>query len=116
MVSSVDDYLASFPADVRVILEKIRSLVRKEAPGAVEGISYGMPGFKLNGKPLVYFAGWKEHIGFYALPSGNLAFKKELARYKTSKGAIQFRLDEPIPYDLIKKIVSFRIKENQKKG
>ncbi len=115
MVSSVDDYLASFPADVRVILEKIRSLIRKEAPGAVEGISYGMPGFKLNGKPLVYFAGFKNHIGLYALPASNVEFRKELDKYKTGKGSIQFQLNEPIPYKLIEKIVQFRVKENENK-
>ncbi len=111
----MDAYIASFPKEVQGILEKIRQTIRKAAPGAVETISYQIPTFKLNGTYLVHFAAWKEHIGFYATPSGNAAFKKELARYKVAKGSIQFPLDEPIPYDLVTKIAKFRVKETQLK-
>jgi uncharacterized protein YdhG (YjbR/CyaY superfamily) len=113
--TTMDAYIASFPEEVRGILEKIRQTIRKAAPGAVEAISYQIPTFKLNGSNLVHFAAWKEHVGFYATPSGNVAFKKELARYKVAKGSIQFPLDEPIPYDLVTKIVKFRVKETQVK-
>jgi uncharacterized protein YdhG (YjbR/CyaY superfamily) len=111
----MDAYIASFPKEVQGILEKIRQAIRRAAPDAVETISYQIPTFKLNGKSLVYFAAWKEHIGFYAMPSGNAAFKKELSQYKVAKGSIRFPLEEPIPYDLIKKIVMFRVKETQVK-
>ena len=112
---TIDAYVATFPKEVRVILEKIRQTIRKEAPDAVEAISYQIPTFKLNGKNLVHFAAWKDHIGFYATPSGNAAFKKELSKYKVAKGSIQFQLDEPIPFDLVTKIVMFRVKETQVK-
>jgi len=113
--ATMDAYIASFPKEVQGILEQIRSAIRKAAPGATETISYQIPTFKLNGSNLVHFAAWKDHIGFYATPSGNVAFKKELARYKVAKGSIQFPLDEPIPYDLVTKIVLFRVKETQAK-
>ena len=113
--TTMDGYIASFPKEVQVVLEQIRKTIRKVAPGAVEAISYQIPTFKLNGSNLVHFAAWKEHIGFYATPSGNAAFKKELARYKVAKGSIQFPLDEPIPYDLVTKIVKFRVQETQVK-
>ncbi len=112
---TVDAYIKKFPANIQLVLKKIRQIIQAAAPEAVETISYGMPGYKLNGKPLVYFAGWKTHIGFYATPSGNLAFQKEISIYKSSKGAIQFLLSEPVPYTLIKKIVLFRVKEVQVK-
>jgi len=111
----MDAYIASFPTEVQGILEQIRQTIRKAAPGATEAISYQIPTFKMNGSNLVHFAAWKEHIGFYATPSGNAAFKKELARYKVAKGSIRFPLDEPIPYGLVAKIVKFRVKEIQLK-
>ena len=111
----MDAYIASVPKEIQDILEKTRQTIRKAAPGAVEAISYQIPTFKLNGKNLVHFAAWKDHIGFYATPSGNAAFKKELSRYKVAKGSIQFPLDEPIPYDLVAKMVLFRVKETQVK-
>jgi uncharacterized protein YdhG (YjbR/CyaY superfamily) len=114
-LTTMDEYIASFPKNVQIILEKIRQIIRKTAPGAAEAISYQIPTFKLNGSNLVHFAAWKEHIGFYATPSGNAAFKKELAQYKMAKGSIQFPLDEPIPYDLVTKIIKFRVKETQVK-
>ena len=113
--TTMDAYVASFPKEVQSILEQIRATIRKAAPGATEAISYQIPTFKLNGSNLVHFAAWKDHIGFYATPSGNTAFKKELARYKVAKGSIQFPLNEPIPYDLVAKIAKFRVKETQAK-
>ena len=111
----MDEYMASFPETTRHILEKIRATIKNAAPGASEHIAYGMPAFKLNGRPLVYFAGYKKHIGFYATPSGHAAFSEELSQYKQGKGSVQFPIDEPMPYDLIARIVSFRVKENLEK-
>lgn len=111
---NIDDYIQSQPAAVQIILEKIRQAIKETAPGAEEIISYAMPAFKYHGI-LVYFSAFKKHIGFYALPTGNEAFQKELALYKTGKGSIQFPLDKPIPYKLISKIVKFRVKENLEK-
>jgi uncharacterized protein YdhG (YjbR/CyaY superfamily) len=108
---TIDEYIKSFPASIQDILETMRQTIRKVAPDAVEGISYRMPVFKLNGT-LVYFAAFKKHIGFYPTSSGVELFKKELTPYKWSKGSIQFPLDKPIPYDLVEKIVLFRVKEN----
>lgn len=108
---SVDEYIESFPESTQVILHKIRSLIKKNAPDASEQISYGMPGYKLSGKPLVYFGGFKNHIGFYPVPSGIAAFKTDLSSYTSGKGSVQFPLDQEIPYDLILKIVEYRVKE-----
>lgn len=108
---TIDEYIKTFPKDVQTILVKIRKVIGKAAPDAVEGISYGLPAFTLNGKPLVYFGAWKKHIGFYATPAGNVAFKKELSVYQGAKGSVQFPLDEPMPYDLIEKIAKFRVRE-----
>ena len=112
----VDAYIKGFPDQVQGILQQIRETIKKSAPESEEVISYGMPGYRLFGQQLVFFAGFKNHIGFYALPSGNEAFQKELSRFKTGKGSIQFPLDEPIPFKLIRKIVEFRIAENLEKG
>ncbi|MFI5449458.1 MAG: iron chaperone [Candidatus Bathyarchaeia archaeon] len=111
---TIDEYIKTFPTDVQSILERMRQTIRKAAPEAVEAISYGIPTFKLNGS-LVHFAAFKKHIGFYPTSSGIRAFKKELSSYKWSKGSVQFPKDKPIPYDLVKKIVRFRVKENLKK-
>lgn len=105
--SSVDEYIADFPVDIREILENIRRVVKESAPGAEESISYGMPGFKLNGQRLVYFSAWKKHIGFYGASSAVEPFKKELSSYKILKGTIQFPLEKPMPLDLIRKIVKY---------
>lgn len=110
-VGSIDDYIHSFPENVQGILEKVRQTIQEAAPDAAETISYQMPTFKLKGKTLVYFAAWKNHIGFYAMPSGNEAFKKELSTYQGAKGSVRFPLDKPIPYDLITRMVEFRVKE-----
>lgn len=112
---TVDDYIKIFPKDVQALLEKVRDTILTNAPDAVEGIAYGMPAYKLHGKPLVYFAGFKKHIGFYATPTGHTEFKEELSGYKKGKGSVQFPLHKPIPYDLIKRIVVFRLKETAAK-
>jgi uncharacterized protein YdhG (YjbR/CyaY superfamily) len=112
---TVDAYVAGHPAKIATRLRAVRKAIRECAPSAVEGISYGMPGYKLAGKPLVYFAAQTHHVGFYALPSGVAAFKKELSKYQTSKGTIQFQHDEPLPLPLIKRIVRARVKENLSK-
>ena len=109
--TTIDEYIAGFPPDVQKILRQVRTTIRQAAPGAEETISYRMPTFTLNGY-LVYFAGFKNHIGFYPIPTGIEQFKKELARYEQGKGSVQFPLDQPMPYDLIRKIVKFRVKEN----
>lgn len=114
-IKTIEQYNAGFPEDVVKRMEQIREIIRTQAPEAVEGISYGMPGFKLNGKPLVYYAGYKHHIGFYATPTGHSEFAAELSKYKQGKGSVQFPLTEPLPLDLIKRIVIFRVGENGKK-
>jgi uncharacterized protein YdhG (YjbR/CyaY superfamily) len=114
-LTTIDEYIARFPEDVQHILAKIRSVIQESAPQAMERISYQMPAFYLKGN-LVYFGAHKHHIGFYPTGSGVEAFKEELSAYKGSKGAVQFPLDEPIPYELISKIVKFRVAENLKKS
>lgn len=109
---TIDEYIKTFPKDLQGILEKVRQTIRKAAPGAVETISYQIPAFKLNGRYLVYFAGWKNHISLYPIPSGTEAFKRELLPHKKGKGTVQFPISKPIPYDLVKKIVVNRMKEH----
>jgi uncharacterized protein YdhG (YjbR/CyaY superfamily) len=111
---TIDEYVAAFPENVRTILEKLRVTIRKAAPEAVESISYDMPTFKLEGKRLVYFSAWKNHVGLYSIPDGSEAFKKQLSPYAGPKGSLRFPLEKPIPYDLVKKIVTLRLKEIQK--
>lgn len=113
--TTVDAYIAGFPGSTRELLEQMRATIIKAAPKAEEVISYQMPAYKYEGM-LVYFAGYKNHIGFYPTGSGILAFKKELAAYKGSKGAVQFPLDKKLPLALIAKMVKFRIKENLDKA
>ena len=110
-MKDVETYIAQFPDEVQIILEKIRAIILAEVPEAEERISYAMPGYYLNKKPLVYFAGYKNHIGFYATPTGHEKFEKELSKFKQGKGSVQFPLNQAIPYDLIKEIMKFR-KEN----
>ena len=112
---TMNEYIATFPKDVQELLERMRQAIKEAAPMAEEAISYQMPTFKLNGN-LVHFAAFKHHIGFYPVPSGIEAFKKELAPYETSKGSIRFPMDKPIPLDLVKRIVEFRVKQNQEKA
>ncbi len=111
----IDDYIASFPEEVGQKLSKLRKVIKEEAPDAEEKISYQMPTFVQNGN-LVHFAVFKNHIGFYPAPSGIERYQHELSRYKTSKGAIQFPLNEEIPFDLVREIVRFRLKENLEKS
>lgn len=113
---TVDEYLKMYPETLQALLEKVRTIIVANAPTVTEGIAYGMPAYKMNGKPLVYFAAFKKHIGFYATPTGHAEFKEELSKYKQGKGSVQFPLDKPIPYDLIKKIVLFKVKENAAKS
>jgi uncharacterized protein YdhG (YjbR/CyaY superfamily) len=113
-IQTVDEYISSFSPDIQGILEEIRETIRESAPEAEETISYGMPTFRLKGN-LVHFAAYKNHIGFYPTPSAIKAFKEELSHYNTSKGTVQFPLDEPVPLDLVRKMVLFRVQENLKK-
>src|SRR5688572_23509163 len=113
---NIDDYIAGFPEHTRKGLEQIRATIKKAAPNAEEAISYGIPTFNLNGHYLIYFAGYKKHIGVYPVPSGNKTFEKDFAPYNTSgKGTIQFPLDKPVPISLVTKIVKFRMKKNSEK-
>ena len=106
---NVDDYISDFPEDIQSILQKIRTTIRKAAPEALEMISYGIPAFKFQGKPLVYFAAFKNHIGFYPTPTGIDEFEKELSVYKQGKGSVQFPIDKPMPLKLIDKIAKYRM-------
>ena len=112
---SIDEYIASFPEDVQQIMNRLRGTIQEAAPEAGEKISYNMPTFTLNGRYLVYFAGWKKHIAFYGAPRGNPEFKEDLSAYESGAGTLQFPYDKPIPYDLIAKIVKFRAAENRKR-
>jgi uncharacterized protein YdhG (YjbR/CyaY superfamily) len=112
---TIADYITAFPPEVQEILEKIRATIREAAPGAQETIKYGMPTFTLNGN-LVHFAAYRKHIGFYPVPTGIEKFRKELSVYVLGKGSVQFPLDRPIPFELISRIVKFRIEENLKKA
>ena len=110
--ATVDNYIKSFPENVQVLLNQIRATIKENAPEAEESIAYRMPAYKTNGKPLVYFAGFKNHIGFYATPTGHAQFEKELSKYKQGKGSVQFPLNKPIPLTLIARIVKFRAEKN----
>lgn len=107
----VDAYINQFNGEVKKRLEVIRLLVRTTAPQANESISYGMPSYELNGKPLVYFAGYEGHVGFYATPNGHQAFAEDFSKYKQGKGSVQFPNDQPLPVDLIKRVVTYRKKQ-----
>lgn len=112
---TIDEYIANFPEDVQEILQEIRSVIRTAAPGVEEAISYQMPTFKLKGN-LVHFAAYKNHIGFYPVPTGIEAFKEKLSVYKGGKGSVQFPINQPLPLELIEKIVRFRVAENLEKA
>ena len=114
--TSVSNYISTFPEGVRDRLQQLRQLILQEAPQATEGFSYGMPAYKLYGKPLVYFAGYKKHIGLYTTPSGHAAFARELSGYKQGKGSVQFPVDEPLPLELIRSMVKFRVAEEEAKN
>lgn len=112
---SIDEYISNFPPEVQEILKRLRKVIKESAPDAEEKISYQMPAFALHGN-LVYFAAYKNHIGFYPTSSGIDAFKHELSEYKGAKGSVQFPIKKPLPYELISKIVKFRVAENIKKA
>lgn len=113
--TTIDDYIAGFPPDVRQILQELRGTIRAAAPQAEETINYGIPTYKLNGN-LVHFAAYKRHIGFYPTPSGVEAFSEQLAPYAVSKGVVKFPLGEPLPQELIQEIVAFRVGEQSRKA
>jgi uncharacterized protein YdhG (YjbR/CyaY superfamily) len=113
--ATIDEYIAGFPEEIQAKLQEIRKVIREAAPQASEKISYQMPTFFLNGN-LVHFAAFKNHIGFYPAPTGLSAFEEEISHYQHSKGAVQFPLDKPIPFDLVRRIVTYRIGENEKKA
>lgn len=113
--NSMDEYIATFPKETQKILEEVREIIKAAAPGTEERISYNIPTFTLNGKYLIYFAGWKNHISLYPIPSGSDAFNKQIAKYVEGKGTVKFPLDEPLPLKLITKIVKLRVAENQKR-
>ena len=109
---TIDEYIAAFPAETQAVLREMRALIRASAPDAKETISYAIPTFDLNGRHLVHFAGYERHISFYPIPSGIEAFKDEFKPYKQGKGSIQFPLGQPLPKDLIRRVVEFRVAEN----
>lgn len=112
--NSIDEYIHSFPENIQTKLTELREAIKEQAPQAQEKISYQMPTFYVNGN-LVHFAAHSKHIGFYPTPSGIETFKNELSKYKNAKGSVQFPLEEPLPIELIKKIVKFRVEENMAK-
>jgi uncharacterized protein YdhG (YjbR/CyaY superfamily) len=113
---TIDAYIDEFEGETRAKLEEMRGIIRDVAPDATETIAYAIPTFDLNGKHLVHFAGFSKHIGFYSVPSAMEAFKDDLAPYRAGKGSAQFPLDKPLPEDLIRRIVAFRVDENMKKA
>lgn len=114
-MNKIESYIQQLPDDVQEILRNIRKLILDNAPEAEESFAYGMPAYKTHKKPLVYFAAYKNHIGFYATPSGHNEFQIELSKYKQGKGSVQFPLDQPIPYQLIERMVKLRVTENIEK-
>jgi uncharacterized protein YdhG (YjbR/CyaY superfamily) len=114
--TSMDEYIATFPDDMQKILKELRSTIRSAAPDAEERISYGMPTFRLNGKYLIYFAGWKNHVSIYPVPSGSDEFNTNIAPYIAGKGTLKFPLDKPVPYKLITQMVKLQIADNLEKN
>ncbi len=112
---TVDAYIAALPPEMQTTLQQIRATIKANAPEAEEIIAYAMPAYKLNGRPLVYFAAFKNHIGFYATPTGHAEFAEELSKYQQGKGSVQFPHNEPVPLELVARIVQFRVKENLEK-
>ena len=115
LFTTIDEYITTYPADIQAILEKVRQAIQKAAPEAAETMSYGIPTFNLNGKHLVFFAGWKHHISLYPIPAGDEAFQQELSHYKRAKGTIQLPLNKPIPYDFVEKMVTLLMRESSEK-
>lgn len=115
-MNEIEMYIGSFTGEVQERLKTVYSIVREKAPGADESMNYGMPAFKTHGRPLVYFAAFTNHIGFYATPSGHAEFAAELSQYKQGKGSVQFPHDQSLPADLIARMVEFRVWENDEKA
>lgn len=113
--SSIDEYIAEFPPATQEVLQQMRALIKTVAPDATETISYAIPTFDLNRKHLVHFAGYAQHVGLYPGASGIAAFQEEIKPYKSAKGSVQFPLSQPLPTDLIRRIVEFRVAENTRK-
>ena len=113
--NSIDEYIGNFPADVQKILLELRETIKAAAPEAGETISYGIPTFTLDGKYLIYFAGWKNHISIYPIPTGSDAFNKQISKYVEGKGTLKFPFDKPLPLKLITKIVKLRVAEKLKR-
>ena len=113
--TTIDEYISTFPGEIQASLEKVRQAIHHAAPEAVETISYGIPTFDLNGKHLVFFAGWKQHISLYPTPAGDEAFQQELSLYKRVKSTVQFPLEKPIPYDFVEQIVTLLMMESPAK-
>jgi len=113
-MKTMDEYIASFEPKIQKTLKEIRNFIKKEVPDAIEKISYGMPTFYLNGN-LIHFAAFKDHYSFFPSPRGINAFEKELAQYRTGKGTLKFSIDKPIPWDIIQKVIQYRVKENLNK-
>ena len=112
--TTIDEYISTFPGEIQAVLEKVRQAIHHAAPEAAEAMSYGIPTFNLNGKHVVFFAGWKHHISLYPLPAGDEAFQQELSHYKRAKGTIQFPFDKPIPYDFVEYIVTLLMSEKER--
>ena len=111
--NEVDTYINHYTGEAKTRLEQMRAIVRSLVPQAEESISYGLVGYKLHGKPLVYFGGFSKHTGFYATPNGHEAFKADFAKYKQGKGSVQFPIDQPLPIELIKRVIAYRIKQTE---
>ncbi len=109
---SIDEYIAGFSLEVQQALQEVRALIKVAAPGATETMSYAIPTFDVDGRHLVHFAGYERHVGFYPGPSGIAAFQEELKPYKSAKGSVRFPLDGPMPADLIRRMVEFRVRES----
>lgn len=112
--NNVEEYINQFDGEIKSRLLTMRELIKAEAPDSVESFTYGLVGYKRNGKPLVYFGGFKNHVGFYATPNGHEAFADDFAKYKQGKGSVQFPITEPLPIDLIKRVVQYRNQQTEK--
>jgi len=114
-LTTIDEYISTFPANTQTILQKVRQTIHQAAPDAVETISYGIPTFDLNGNHLISFAGWKRHLSLYPVPAGDAAFQQQIAPYKKGRGTLQFPFDKPIPYDLVEQVVIWLMREKPAK-
>lgn len=113
---TVEEYIAQFPAKTQKLLKQIRKAMRTELPKTDEVISYGIATFKMNGKPVIYFAGYQDHVSVYPVPKGSAAFQKQVERYQTGKGTLRFAVDKPLPLAFIRKAAQYRLKATQAKA